>query len=202
MVVVCPMEAETGLVPGLGAQPIGLGSSCLSGLDQVVSAGNSPILVIGLAGSLTPECKPGDVYSVGSVIDSSGCLFEPSANTPGLSRAVPSVRIACADALVGTPSAKAALANATSAKLVDMESAHVARWCVARGRSWCMVRAVLDGHDESLPSTMGQWCGPNGRLRIHRVLMSLLSNPLLVGYLPWLARARSRAASALREVFS
>jgi adenosylhomocysteine nucleosidase len=201
MLIVCPMEAERGLVPALGAHVIGLGAACVSGLDSLESPSTSHILVIGLAGSLTPFCVPGSVYAVGSVIDSAGRVYESNSPYPMIRLSGSGVRIACADSLVSTPSAKAELATATGACLVDMESAHVARWCVSHGRSWSMVRAVLDGHDETLPPAMEHWCGPDGRMRYLRVLISVLANPLILGQLPWLARARHRAGTALREVF-
>jgi hypothetical protein len=201
MVIVCPMDAERDLVPALGARVIGLGGSCVRGLDKLVPHSALPILVIGLAGSLSQNCKPGSVYSVNSVVDSSGRIYKPGIHRLLAPLAVPEVRIACADTLVCSPQAKADLASATGASLVDMESAHIARWCAADRRSWSMIRAVLDGHDETLPPAMENWCGPDGRLRYHRVLISILANPLLVGKLPWLAQARTKAGAALREVF-
>jgi hypothetical protein len=201
MVIVCPMDAERDLVPALGARVIGLGGSCVRGLDKLVPHSSLPILVVGLAGSLSLHCKPGSVHSVGSVVDSSGRTYKPGIHRLLAPLAVPEVRIACADTLVCSPQAKADLASATGASLVDMESAHIARWCAAHGRSWGMIRAVLDGHDETLPPAMENWCGQDGRLRYHRVLISILANPLLVGKLPWLAQARTKAGAALREVF-
>ena len=107
MVIVCPMDAERDLVPALGARVIGLGGSCVRGLDKLVPHSALPILVIGLAGSLSQHCKPGSVYSVSSVVDSSGRTYKPGIHRLLAPLAVPEVRIACSDTLVCSPQAKA-----------------------------------------------------------------------------------------------
>lgn len=199
-IVACPLAAEASLIPEWDVRVIGPGVFCFDNLDQLGHSPAGAILVIGLAGGLDADAQTGSVFQIRSVRCSNGRLSEPTASLSdfGISVDIPSAAIACVDHVVGSGSAKADLADRTGARLVDMESAHIARWCVINGWKWCMVRAVLDGPNDSLPPGIGNWCGRNGELNAWAMTRSLALCPLAMARLPWMARSLRVAGNSLR----
>jgi len=188
------------MVPQWDARVIGPGAFCFDNLDQLGHSPAGALLVIGLAGGLDAEARTGSVFQIRSVQDSNGRLLVPNTSPSefGITGDIPSAEIACVDHVVSSISAKAELADRTGASLVDMESAHVAGWCEAHGWKWCMVRAVLDGPNDSLPPGIGNWCDRNGKLNAWAMVRSLAFNPLTLAKLPWLAKSHRIAGESLR----
>lgn len=199
--VVCPLLAEAALVPEWGARVIGPSASCIDNLNRLDLPRDGALLLIGLAGGLIPKACLGSVFQIESVKDSQGRTIRPTARTSdfGIAGTIQQAVIACVDQVVATPAEKADLAVRTSASLVDMESAHLARWCDGHGWRWCMVRAVLDGPNDSLPEGIHDWCRSDGKVNPWAVLWAILRNPRTLTVLPLLAKSRGIAGKALRN---
>ena len=111
---------------------------------------------------------------------------------------LPCGRLASSPRLVATPADKAALAAATGALAVDMESAAIAEVCQAARVPCAAVRAISDAADTALsPQLVALLAG--GRVSPRRVLMALLRRPALAGELWRLARDTRRAARRLAD---
>ena len=190
------------MVPGWNAHVIGPGVSCFHNLNRLALPTGGTMMVFGLAGGLRSEAQTGRVFQIHSVRNIDGSILEPTASLSvfGIGGSIPSAVVACVNDVVHSPSAKASLAHRTGASLVDMESAHIAQWCLANNWKWCMVRAVLDGPNDTLPPGIMNWCDQNGKLNGWAMLRSVLFHPGLIAALPWLARANRIAGDALRSV--
>lgn len=141
----------------------------------------SRVLVMGLAGSLSPHLKPGDGAICEAVVTLAGERYEASAGllsalekTLQLPRAV-----ACtSDRLVTSPTDKARLHQQTGAHLVEMEAAAV--W--AAFPEVAMVRVVSDGCEDELPD-MSAAINPKGKIEALPVLKAFLGQPRAAGRL-------------------
>jgi hypothetical protein len=105
-------------------------------------------------------------------------------------------RLLTSPTLAATPEQKRRLGRDHDAAAVDMETAHVARWCAARDIPFASVRAVSDDvHTELSPRLMALLSG--GRVSPWRVLANVARQPRLVGELGRLARNTRRASARL-----
>jgi adenosylhomocysteine nucleosidase len=100
---------------------------------------------------------------------------------------------------VTEPEAKVALAAATGADAVDMESAAVARVATAAGRPFVAVRVVADGPADALPPNVEKLVTDDGRTRLAGLLPMLVS-PRQLARLIALGRQSERAREVLRQV--
>jgi adenosylhomocysteine nucleosidase len=154
----------------------------------------SPRLVVsaGFAGALSPTLTVGDLVLADAVIGPDGAVWPACAG--GL-RALRGLVLTSA-VLIGDPAEKRRLAEAHRAAVVDMEAAHVARWCAARGVAFACLKAVSDAAATALPADLlGVLDG--GRVRPWRLAAALARRPRLIGDLWRLGRDTRAAALAL-----
>jgi adenosylhomocysteine nucleosidase len=156
------------------------------------------ILSAGYCGALQDNLHVGDVLLAQEVIDPAGGRWPVTWPTPAQGG-----RLLTSPALAATPEQKRRLGRDHDAAAVDMEAAHVARWCAAHEIPFASVRAVSDDVHTSLsPRLVALLSG--GRVSPLRVLASVARQPTLIGELGRLAhhtrRASARLAVALRDL--
>lgn len=145
----------------------------------------------GVAGGLHPGLRPGTLVAGTEVIEESGVrhvLVVPP--IPDLRRA----RLMGLDRPAMTARDKAALHAASGADAVDMESHRIARAGEAAALPVMAIRAVGDPAARALPRLAADALGADGRPRIARVVLGLLTEPWA---LPALIRLKSDTDAAL-----
>ncbi len=78
--------------------------------------------------------------------------------------------------MIRTPAERAALAAATGALAVDMESAAIARVAKERQIPFLAIRVVTDGPDDTLVIDWDRYRNPNGTMRITSAVLSALGS--------------------------
>ncbi|MFM9902052.1 MAG: hypothetical protein ACKVOT_13655 [Polaromonas sp.] len=200
VLVLCPMEIERRAVAReveaarlTTAQVLrtGVGKDAIIREFRAAAEASRPRLVIlaGACGALRPV---DDVPPIARVIDEHGGEW-----TSGVGM-VESGRILIAvDRVVSTPADKRALADATGAAIVDMESHAFAAACVQLGLPWAVVRGVSDTPDETLPGEVLGWISPDGRTRNGRAVLDMIRKPSLI---PHIRSVLRRSGRVLPEV--
>ena len=105
--------------------------------------------------------------------------------------------VAGASTAAATRSAKADLLAATGAKIIDMESHHVADLANAHQLPLLVIRAVADSAFDDIPEAALVGLNEEGRPAIGAVLRSLLAKPW---QLPALIRVALRSRTALNAL--
>lgn len=152
-----------------------------------------PALVIaaGFAGGLDPALRVGDLVVATNFSD-----HEVSARARGVTRGA----FAHAGLPVESVAAKAALARATDAIAVDMESPPVAAACARAGVPLLVVRAISDPAGEPLPVPFAEWFDlARQRPRPARLVAWLLLHPTHIAPFARFVRGLAPARRALAE---
>ncbi|MFO0841233.1 MAG: hypothetical protein U0797_02395 [Gemmataceae bacterium] len=145
------------------------------------------VITAGFCGGLTDGWNVGDVARPGRAL-AAGQVFPLSGDA--------SVAICSVSRPVVTPEERSRLHRATGAHVVDMETATIARRCAAAGVVCESLRVVSDDSRTGLPpDLMAALDGE--RVRVGRLLLSLLWRPGLAVDLGRLERDSRRAARAL-----
>jgi len=131
------------VVGGVGAEPARRAARLL--ID-----GHRPRLLVsaGFAGGLDPACERGGLVAVDRALRCGGTSYDLTVPWPP---SIPRRAIVTVDEPVADPLAKRALAGATGAALVDMETHAVAAAACSSGVPCAGVRVVSDGVDDRLP---------------------------------------------------
>jgi adenosylhomocysteine nucleosidase len=144
----------------------GMGRQAAATATRLLIAGHRPRLVVsaGFAGALDPDLRRGDV-----VLPTVAILEDHASRIP-LTRFGPSVEsasiaIVTVDQVVGTGAAKARLAAATSAQVVDMETHAVAMAAREAEIPCASVRVVSDTADQELPAEVAALAAPQSAAR-------------------------------------
>ncbi|MBL8991177.1 MAG: hypothetical protein JNJ48_06310 [Phycisphaerae bacterium] len=200
-VVLCPMEVERAAVAralsraGMGQVEVirtGIGrGAVLAALDTVARRSPRPDLVLlaGACGGLT-ACD--EVPPIARIVDEHGRSWRRFVGADPVG-----VTLVAVDRIVSTPAEKAALARATQAAIVDMESHAFAERCEALGLTWGVVRGVSDTPHETLPGEVMRWIAPDGRTLALRAAGDMLRRPSLI---PPMVRVLRRARRVLPAV--
>lgn len=165
----------------------------------------SRLLVIGVAGALTPELGVGDVIAARQVLQPDGEPREPSPEL--LARAVEAGiaagTVLTTRRLATTPEAKARLAalpGVAGPAVVDLESACYAEAADAAGVPWLVLRAVSDTAAESLPAYLEHCRDEGGAVRRGRVVLGALIRPWSLPALLRLGRRVRHCSAALAQI--
>lgn len=198
-VVVCPMEIEAAAVRRgargvVGVEVIrsGIGKEAIvRAVEARAGRGPVPGLVIlaGVCGALRPV---DDVPPIARVIDEHGGEW-----TGGIGMVESGRTLVAVDRVVSTPGEKRALADATGAALVDMESHAFAAACERLGLAWGVVRGVSDTPEETLPGEVLGWITADGRTRVGRAVADMVMKP---GLIPHMRRTLARSKRVLPMV--
>jgi adenosylhomocysteine nucleosidase len=182
------------------------------------------LLVIGVAGGLTPGLAEGTLVAARRVVAGDGSAMPRDPDAAWLAAALAGGAVAgvvvAADRIVADPAARQAVlqealpAVASAGVLagmpagmpaaiatIDLESAAYARVAAAWSLPYLVVRAVLDPAGEELPLDFEACRDGGGRVSSRRVLWRALARPRSLGKL-WRLRARVRDAAASLAAFA
>lgn len=171
---------------------------CVNSLDEPTGA----VLLVGVAGGLSPRACAGDAYLITSVhAGGEDEPFRPIIQTlPSLE--TPQRVIRSVEQPVTSVEAKRQLHDRTGADLVDLESVAFARAATARGLRWGILRGISDGPQETMPAELIICVDAAGRTLRSRAIAITLRRPSLVPVMKRLRRnsieAMERAAKMLR----
>ena len=189
-------EARILAGPGVVALAGGGGPARLEALIEAACPGAAGVISLGLGGALAEGLAAGDWVIASGV----GAMATDPAWTERLMRALPGARlgpIAGSDVMVVDAASKAALAAATGALAVDMES-HVAKRVASRhGLPFAAARTISDAADRALPRAAQAGMRPDGGMDITGVLIELAKRPW---ELPALIRTGIEAETAFRAL--
>jgi adenosylhomocysteine nucleosidase len=182
-------------------------AEALSVMDSPPTRGvGSPVLiVIGVAGALSPDLSGGDLVAITRVVRERG--GDGLAASPSLLDAVQPLRRAVAvtaERIADSVAEKQRLLalaqpEAGVAAVVDLESAAFAEGAQAAGVPWLILRAVSDTADEALPELLNRALDDGGAVDRGRVLVGLLGRPSALPALLGLRRRVKTCAEALAD---
>ncbi|MDE0334212.1 MAG: hypothetical protein OXI64_04585 [Defluviicoccus sp.] len=174
---------------------------------SLVEGGAAGLLSFGTAGGLRPGFSAGTVVVASGIVGPAGDVFEIDRDwTARLGAELASGLDTVSAPVAGTESpvagvaAKAALAGASGAAAVDMESHAVARIAAGAGLPVAAVRVIADPAERPLPPSLLSALSPEGGPRAGRLLMESLRRPEDLPASIRLARDYRRALRALRGV--
>ncbi len=184
----------------------------LQALEWVVGWSRPDLVIVaGFAGSLTQDLTVGDVC-----LGESFAAYDPQPHsqlTPGISLNISEGLARYCDAhrirktrivTVKQPGSKRQMARdfEGTAAIMDMESYFVAQWCHRNHIPFLCFRAISDGLFDEIDFDLEAISDARGRVKIPRVIASVLKNPRLLRsyYLSW-KRSR-KAAMALARTLS
>jgi len=170
-----------------------VGTQGLAGAIATLRPG--AVISFGLCGALAPTLACGDIVLATQVLDRGDGVEADPALRDLLRERLP--RAVCgpvvgSPTIVGEAQEKAALALATGAIAVDMESAQIARAATAAGLPFAVVRAVSDRAADTLPRAAQAGFGPEGAVDILAVILGLVRRPWELS--PLIATARGAGA--------
>jgi adenosylhomocysteine nucleosidase len=213
------------LVTGDGAR------NARQGLSLLLAASEgewtiSRLIVVGIAGALSPHLRPGALVVAERVVHADSRLGVGAHATgggggwPGLwsdgawvagvarrARAEPAV-VVTAERIADSVAEKQRLRELASdggqapAAVVDLESAIHAELAVEAGIPWLVLRAVSDTASEALPELLNRARDDGGSVRRGQVLRGLLGNPRALPRLLALRSRLGRCAEVLSQAIS
>jgi adenosylhomocysteine nucleosidase len=194
LVIVVGLVREARIAEGRGRVAIGAAeiADALAGARGLIS--------FGLCGALDPALAVGDIIVGDGVVGGDGPLATDPAWTNTLRAALPGSRrglVAGADVIAGSLAAKAALRQASSAAVVDMESHAVARVARDVGLPFAVIRAVSDTAGRALPRAAQAGFKADGEPDVGAVIAGLLRRPW---ELPALIRTAVDAEKAFKSL--
>lgn len=202
-IVICPLEFERRALLQVGVGKYCEVSCCGPGplaTRQCVQSSaitDGPIILAGLAGALREDIAKGSAYVATRVIDDAGHAWQPTGIPEGNLPDPSGLTIISTLHTITTTQERRALAERSSADLVDLESAAFAEAASAAGRQWAIVRGVSDGLHDALPENIDEWVDEQGRTRTSAVIAAILRRPALVGEV---RRLRADSIEAMNAV--
>jgi len=195
----CPLGELPLLFETTGPGP----AAAAAGAERAVARGAACLVSWGTAGALR-QGEPGNIVLPDRLLDDARRAFSIEMKlVEALARAFEPVGPILRGTLASTSSPvtsvadKRALANATDAIAVDMESVAIADVAARAGLPLVVVRVIVDRADRSVPAAaIAGMDGP--RTRPGRVLAGLLVSPGDTGAVIALGRAARRARQTLR----
>lgn len=170
------------------------------GLKEVLeSLEMRAVVVVGVAGALSPDLNNGSVVVCRQVRDDAGHVFEMDSDLVVRASRFEDAEVGTAisvDRIVSTAGEKQRLwqeCEALPGLVVDLESATYADLAARKGIPCLVVRVVSDGHDESLPLDFNQFRNADGGVDRAGVLRETLRHPSLM---PRLLKLRDRVRSS------
>ena len=205
VLAVCGLAFEATIAEGPDVRTLSRGGRSVAlaeAIEREIDGGVVALISFGVAGALTSTLRPGALIVADGIVGPAGRFpTDPTWSTaicavlPEVSRA----SIAGAERIVATPADKAALAAATGAALVDMESHIAARIAHDRGLPFVALRAVADPLRRSMPPAALTAMKEDGRVDIAAVVRSILGRPQQLPELLRIGLDTRRALDALRQ---
>jgi adenosylhomocysteine nucleosidase len=158
------------------------------------------ILSAGFSGALHPDLQLGDIVLANAIVSPEGEeLLVDARMTAAPDRGWHVGKIATADEIVRTVSAKQSLAEQTGALAVDLESLAVARLCQKTKTRFLAVRAISDDLSHDLPPEVMSVFGGSGSLRAGAIAGALWKRPSSVKDMWRLRENANHAAERLAK---
>lgn len=167
---------------------------------DAVAGDATGVVSFGIAGSLSPLLKAGDVVVGHYVVSGNEHYVCDEAWSKRLLTHLPgahSVIVAGVDQIASNISMKRALIEAAGAHIVDMESHIAARFARERNLPFAVLRTISDGHDRALPPAALVPLKADGRPRLAAVLKSLMGD---LQQLPELLQTGRESGKAFRSL--
>ncbi len=199
-IVLCPMQVERRAVEreiaraSAGSVRViqtGIGAKAINDVVKRI-APERPRLVL-LAGVCGGLLHGPEVPVLSRIVDEHGRSWSGFAGAAANGGAT----LVGVDRIVDTPLAKARLAEASGASIVDMESHAFAAQCEELGLRWGVVRGVSDTPDEMLPAEILNWITPAGDTRTGRAVIDMLRRPTHIPHIMRFARRSGRVLPAV-----
>ncbi len=166
--------------------------------EALAAGGVAALVSFGLAGGLDPRLKPGKILIPRTVL-TAGQSF-PTDRVLDRRLGGPTVDLLLGESMaVASVEAKHQLWRTTGAAGVDLESGAVAQVAARHELPFAALRAVCDPGHRGLPRAALQALDEEGRVRLLRLLASLLLHPLELPEVVALAADSTRARRALGE---
>jgi adenosylhomocysteine nucleosidase len=168
-------------------------------LDKVAD-GAKAVVSFGIAGSLSPLLRPGDVVVATHVVAENEHYVCDAGWSQILRARIPGSRaaiLAGVDYVVAHMAMKTALMRTAGAHAVDMESHIAARFAARLGIPFVALRTISDGNTRTLPPAALEPLKPNGKPRLAAVLKSLCGDPMQFGELLQTGRETRKAFRSL-----
>ena len=152
---------------------------------RLVAEGAEALVSFGLCGGLDPALRPGTLLLPTAVRDTAGTAFEvdvglraaAAAALGGSDVSLAEGIVLGLDRQVTAAADKRALFAQTAAQAVDMESLGVAAAAREAGVPVLVLRAVADPAERDLPRAAIDATGPEGRIRLFKVLSTMYLRP-------------------------
>ncbi|BCS51733.1 hypothetical protein [Geobacter sp. SVR] len=176
-----------------------------AGWGALALAGQRPDLMIstGFGGGILPGLAVGDVVMAGQVLHWVGDGFEAvPVGLYGLNSMAEVLSLPCGtfiscDAILDKTSLLPLLPSGANYPVVEMETAAVARVAAAQGIPFLGLRSISDPWDEELAFSIDDFCDETKRIRIIKVIATIIRRPGIVPQLLRLARNSRLAAAGL-----
>lgn len=182
--------------------------------QAIASFAPSRVLVVGVAGGLSPNLELGSRVLVTRVFDERGSVWTADVGNLETIASAARARVGLAltsDHLATSPERKALLRSrvltfasgehlAPGALVVDLESAAMVAVAEEHGVPWLALRAVSDDSTESLPDFLEECRDEGGGIVRHRVAACSLMNPRAVPRLLELRKSVRARAEELASV--
>ncbi len=195
----------------------GMGFHNAAKAAELLAREGRPDLLVsaGFCGGIAPELLAGDIVVANGIVIANEDGFEkvPVAlsaigrNFVALQAAVGKRTLGGIFVSTSVITSKRRLAgmlpDSCSNPVVEMESGAVAIVAVKNNIPLLAIRAVSDCADEELGFSLDEFCDPDmRRIRIHKVLLTVLRKPRIIPQLVRLSRSSRRAAESLTAALS
>lgn len=143
------------------------------------------ILLMGLCGSLSPDCVMGDLVLYQNCTTQGQTTYPCAVDQMKSLRSLQGVRQVqslTTDRVISTASEKRRLGETSGAKVVDMEGAIVLQSLTPAGISVAMLRVVSDGCDRNIPDLNGA-LKPDGSLDAFALALAFCKEPIAAAHL-------------------
>ncbi len=173
-----------------------------AGLERALAAHpSSTVVVLGVAGGLSPELRPGDLVLAETLYDEEERLPEPDRallrGALGCSGVAGGTVVSVRRVLATPGEKRRTLGHHAPPAVVDIESATLVRRARAAGASTLVARVVSDSAEETLPFDPTTCSDADGRVRRGAVVRQALSRP---GRIAAMLRLRRRVADAAERL--
>jgi hopanoid-associated phosphorylase len=197
ILTVSGLAREAAIAAGPGVRTLAAGGPRLHQLiETAIAEGAAGILSFGIAGGLDPTLPPGTTILAGAVIAGGDRWTADAAWRERLAARLSEARLgdlAGVDLPVMTQADKGALASATGALAVDMESHTAARLAVSHGLPFAALRVICDPVGRTIPLAAIAGMREDGGTDLGAILRALLRSP---GQLPAMMRLAGDARIA------
>ncbi|MEE8271241.1 MAG: hypothetical protein V3R98_05855 [Alphaproteobacteria bacterium] len=174
---------------------------------RLVEQGADALISFGIAGGLAADLRPGALVCADRVIGPDGAAAPTDAawrhrvlrDAAAGGIAMVTGAVAGSDSVLATAGDKRALADATGALTVDMESHHVAAAALAARIPWMALRAIADPAHRTLPAAAVAALRDDGGIDVAAVVGRLCRRPWQLPALIGLAVETRLGLGALRR---